>query len=292
MAFAILMAAVPVSASASSSQALVLTVYSDGYVWVSQTLPVDHSAVSVQVPLVAATVSDLVATDQNGSPLSYGFGSGGRNVTVYTLGATEVALTYDTDNLTSKSGTVWGLGFAALYNSTVILPDRSTLVSVSGTPYTINETGGTPELTLPPGPWTIDYGVPFSVGPPVTTSSSSSTTGSSAPATQNLLASPEAVVGFALVTATIASGLFYLWWRRRRATPAAGELRPDDARVLDFIREKGGKVLEPEIRMKFALPKTSAWRQIKRLQRLGYVRVAKVGSQNQIELLKETGPDG
>jgi len=65
------------------------------------------------------------------------------------------------------------------------------------------------------------------------------------------------------------------------------ELRPDDVKVIEFISEKGGKVLEPEIRMRFALPKTSAWRQIKRLERLGYVKVTKIGSQNQIELLKK-----
>jgi uncharacterized membrane protein len=65
------------------------------------------------------------------------------------------------------------------------------------------------------------------------------------------------------------------------------DLRPDDVQVINFIQEKGGKVLEPEIRMRFALPKTSAWRQIKRLERLGYVKVTKIGSQNQIELLKK-----
>ena len=289
MTLAILMAAAPVSAA--SDQSLVMTVYSNGYVWISQTIPVDHSSVSVQIPLVAATVSDLVATDQNGSPLSYSFVSGGRNVTIYNLGATEVALTYDTDNLTSKSGTVWSFGFAVLYNSTVVLPDHSTLVSVSGTPYTINETDGTPELTLAPGVWTIDYGVPFSVSS-VTTGTSASSTGSSfTSGAQGSLVSPDEVVGLALATAAIVSGLFYFWWKRRQKATSVGELRPDDIRVLDFIREKGGRVIEPEVRMKFALPKTSAWRQIKRLERLGYVKVAKIGSQNQIELLKERNLD-
>ncbi|HKT22563.1 MAG TPA: hypothetical protein VJR06_08150, partial [Nitrososphaerales archaeon] len=80
--------------------------------------------------------------------------------------------------------------------------------------------------------------------------------------------------------------------RRRRAIPNKGDLRPDDVQVLGYIREKGGKVLEPEIRTRFALPKTSAWRQIKRLERMGYVRVTKVGSQNQIELLKDRNVEG
>jgi uncharacterized membrane protein len=85
----------------------------------------------------------------------------------------------------------------------------------------------------------------------------------------------------------VAGGVI-LWLRRGRSLgPASNELRPDDLKVLDFINERGGRVLEPEVRMKFALPKTTAWRQIKRLERLGYVRVTKVGSQNQIEILRE-----
>jgi uncharacterized membrane protein len=83
-------------------------------------------------------------------------------------------------------------------------------------------------------------------------------------------------------------GLLLVRWRRGRVDlgPGGKDLRPDDLQVISFIQEKGGKVLEPEIRTRFALPKTSAWRQIKRLERLGYVKVTKIGSQNQIELLK------
>ncbi len=117
-----------------------------------------------------------MATDQNGSPLSYSFSSGGSNVTVYTLGATEVTLRYDTDNLTAKAGTVWSLAFDSGYNSTVIVPQLSTLVSVSGTPYTINQTDDSPELTLSVGRWNVTYGVPFTVGSNTTTVTSSGMT--------------------------------------------------------------------------------------------------------------------
>ena len=279
----ILLVLAPAS-SALTNQALTLTVYSDGYVSVSQIVSVGRNTASFQVPLVSSTVSDLVATDQNGSPLSYSFSSGGRNITIYTLGATEVILRYDTDNLTTKAGTVWSLAFTPQYNSTVILPQLSTLISVSGTPYTINQTDAYTELTLSPGPWTIKYGVPFTSGSITTVPPTGSTTQGSQGAPSSTLT--EAVAG--IIAAVLAAGAIYFrWWMRRRLGPVSGDLRPDDLQVLDFIREKGGKVLEPEIRIKFALPKTSAWRQIKRLERLGYVKVTKIGSQNQIELMKE-----
>ncbi len=278
-------------AFAYASRSLTLRTYSDGYVNVAQTISVDPKATSVQVPLLSQMVSGLVATDQNGSPLSYGPSPSGVNLTVYTLGATEVTLRYDTDTLTAKNGTVWTLVFTTRYNSIVVLPQSATLVSVSGTPFSINGTNGSEELSLAPGTWKISYGIPFGAGPTTTTTT---TTGGGASTTGGGI-NPSGAGGYSQlllevlggVAAAVAAGLGLWWWRRRRLGPISGDLRPDDLQVLNFINEKGGKVLEPEIRMKFALPKTSAWRQIKRLERLGYVKVTKIGSQNQIEILRQ-----
>ena len=274
--------------TAAGGGSLELTVYSDGYVYVGQTLPVSTKATSVQVPLLSGVVSNLVATDQQGSPLSYSFNSGGTNITVYTLGASSVTLRYETDSLTIKNGTVWTLAFAASYNSTVILPQFSTLLSVSGTPYSINETSMSPEAVLSPGPWRIRYGVSLESATSGSSTGTQSTSGTGTrggpPGTS--IIQPWELALVAVVAAAL-GGLSFVWRRGRGRGVSGQDLRPDDVQVLNFIREKGGRVLEPEIRMKFALPKTSAWRQIKRLERLGYVRVTKIGSQNQIEILKE-----
>jgi len=265
---------------ATAGESLTLRVYSDGYVNVTQVVTSSSKATTVVLPLLSSVVSNLVATDQNGSPLSYGFPSGGSNVTVYTLGATMLTLRYDTNGLTSKNGTVWTLAFATPYNSTVVLPQLSTLSSVSGSPTSINETNQSPVLTLERGTWRISYGV--SLGSATSTSTGGGTPGGSAGSYLALLGELGAIL-----LAVAAGGLSFRWWRRRGLGPISGELRPDDVQVLNFIQEKGGKVLEPEIRTRFALPKTSAWRQIKRLERLGYVKVTKTGSQNQIEILRQ-----
>lgn len=272
---------------AAGGGSLRLTVYADGYVFVTQVLPAGSKATSLQVPLLSGVVSDLVATGQNGSPLSYSFNSGGTNVTVYTLGATSVTVSYDTDTLTAKNGTVWTLAFTAKYNSTVALPQFSTLLSASGTPYSINETGRSPEATLSPGSWRISYGVPLGNATSVSSTVSQSETGTLGQPGQPSPQTWEA--GAIVIGAAVAGGLSFLWWRGRGTGTVGEDLRPDDVQVLNFIKEKGGRVLEPEIRMRFALPKTSAWRQIKRLERMGYVRVTKIGSQNQIEVLRERG---
>ena len=193
-----------------------------------------------------------------------------------------MSLNYDTNALTAKNGSVWTLKFTTTYNSTVTFPQFSTLLAASGTPYStpysINDTNSTPELYVAPGTWTVSYAVPLGS---ITTSTESPQEGGVPGLT--LVQSEELALA---AVAVAGAGFYFLWWRRRRLGPVSRDLRPDDVQVLNFIQEKGGKALELEIRTRFALPKTSAWRQIKRLERLGYVKVTKVGSQNQIEIQK------
>jgi uncharacterized membrane protein len=274
-----------VAATVFSNETLSIRAYSDGATFVTQRLAVGSNATTIEVPLLSSVLSGVVATDQNGSPLS--FKISGSNITVYTLGATAVTLQYGTTNLTGKAGTVWTLAFTTYYNSTVILPANSTLLQVSGTPYSIGLENGSPVATIGPGTWRMSYGV--SIGP-IGSRGTNSTTTSSGGGLGGLFQAgdwrtPALVLAAVLVLAGV---LLFRWWKRRVDTgELASELRPDDVAVLNFIQEKGGKVLEPEIRTRFALPKTSAWRQVKRLERMGYVRVTRIGSQNQIEYLKK-----
>jgi uncharacterized membrane protein len=51
-----------------------------------------------------------------------------------------------------------------------------------------------------------------------------------------------------------------------------------------LLRSKGGRALEAEIREALGLPKTTAWRLVRRLEKKGLVVVRKVGSQNVVEI--------
>ncbi|MDG6998505.1 MAG: hypothetical protein JRN15_05250 [Nitrososphaerota archaeon] len=306
----LLLLVVPFKASASSaSNSFNIRVYSDGSTSILQSLTVNSSTVSITVPLLTPVITDVLVTDQNGSPLSFQISSA--NITVYTIGATEANIRYTTDALTSKQGSVWTLTFATSYNLTLTLPQNSTLSSVSNTPISISVANGFPVVAVSPGNWTIKYGVPLqavSTTNNISVSSSSTLNGqsssnqqtgtqtqttvsksssSSTPRSSNSLSLE---YGLAVVVAALLSTggyVFFKWRSTASKNVGETELRPDDSQVLDFISEKGGKVFEQEIRSKFTLPKTSTWRQIKRLERLGYVRVVKIGSQNQIELLKK-----
>jgi uncharacterized membrane protein len=65
------------------------------------------------------------------------------------------------------------------------------------------------------------------------------------------------------------------------------ELRLDDREVLKFLSENEGEAFAYDIRERFDLPRTSAWRMIKRLQRYDIVSERKVGGQSFISI-KET----
>lgn len=87
--------------------------------------------------------------------------------------------------------------------------------------------------------------------------------------------------------------------RRREAEPAAEpktkvdlqaifdgnpSLRMDDREVLRFIAGSGGEAFANEIRERFDLPRTSAWRMFRRLIAMGIVEERKIGGQSLIRI--------
>ena len=62
------------------------------------------------------------------------------------------------------------------------------------------------------------------------------------------------------------------------------ELRFEDREVIRFLAESGGEAFASEIRERFDMPRTSAWRLIRRLERMGLIEVRKVGGQSLVRL--------
>ena len=71
-------------------------------------------------------------------------------------------------------------------------------------------------------------------------------------------------------------------------------LRLDDREVLKFLAEAGGEAFATEIRERFGIPRTSAWRMIRRLQREDIVEVRDVGGQSLVRISQRyrVGGDG
>jgi len=64
------------------------------------------------------------------------------------------------------------------------------------------------------------------------------------------------------------------------------DLRMDDREAIRFIAECGGEAFAFEIRERFDIPRSSAWRMIRRLVGMEVVEEVKVGNQSLIKIRK------
>ena len=62
------------------------------------------------------------------------------------------------------------------------------------------------------------------------------------------------------------------------------ELRMDDREVLKYLAENDGEAFAFDIRDRFDIPRTSAWRMIQRLQRYEVVDERKIGGQSLVSI--------
>ena len=134
-----------------------LRIYRDGLVRVTQTLTVNDTLAAATLPLLSSSADNFIVLDENQTVLDYELE--GSNLTVLTLGATEISVQYDTHSLTNKVGEVWTLIVDTPYNITVQLPEQSTVVYLSETPTSIDMENSM--LTLFPSHWEISYVVPL-----------------------------------------------------------------------------------------------------------------------------------
>ena len=136
-----------------------LQIYRDGLVRVTQTLNVNETFPAVTLPLLSSSVDNFIVLDENQTVLDYEID--GINITVFTLGTTNVSLQYDTDSLTTKDFDIWSLIVDTPYNLTVLLPDESTVIDLSGVPDSIDTEGDKITLSLFPSQWEISYVFPL-----------------------------------------------------------------------------------------------------------------------------------
>ena len=239
-------------------------IYRDGVAHVKVVASVDASEPSVTLKLFSSSPYNVLALDEVNAPLSYDVS--GLNITVYTLGASKLTLEYDTDALTSKSAGVWTVSFTTPYQLSLIMPEGAVILYFNAPPASIENAAGKLTFTLPPGTWEISYTLE---APPAT------------PPQPPPKPFPIHLVLAVLGAAAAAIAALVLFRRRKRLEA----LRREEAEVIRFLKERGGKALEAELREAFPnIPKTSMWRLVKRLEKRGILTVKKVGMQNVVQL--------
>ena len=136
-----------------------LTVYRDGLVHLTQTIVVNETDPTITLPLFSSSINNLIVLDENQTVLDYRRDDS--NLTIFTLGTKNVSLEYDTSSLTNKEAEVWTLVIDNPYNSTVYLPEKSTIVYLSEMPTSIDTDGARIMLSLFSNHWEISYVFPL-----------------------------------------------------------------------------------------------------------------------------------
>ena len=277
--FLVYSAAVQSTVSISSTN---LIVYRDGLVHVEQKLVVDELSPQAELTLLSDKVENLLVIDDN--QLAVDYQSTDKNLLIYSLGATQLEVTYDVNTLTSKENEVWTLLLEAPYSLDVSFPVNTTIVYLSSTPNKI-DTASPLSLSLGSGEWEISYVLQLLSG------DEDNLSPTDFPQDSGMIPITYLIVLIAILIAVII-GAFLMLNRKRKpnikkALNANPQLMREDKAVLEFLAEKGGKAFEAEIRERFPeMPRTSLWRLIKRLEKLEVVEVKKIGLENQVILKK------
>jgi len=261
-----------------TTQTTTIKVYRDGLTHITQTLTVDELQSAVSIPLLSTSVENLIALDENNITVDYVLNS--TTLTVFSLGAKQIVIEYDTAVLTNKQAEVWTIQLNNPYDVKLILPFNSTIVYLNQVPTLIDTTNDELALSIGPNQWEISYIVPLQ--------DNSQDDGSSiAPFPIGYLIVAAVIVAIAIVIVA------WLLMRKRKINikktlSKNPTLSKEDKVVIEFLAEKDGKAFEAEIRQRFPdMPRTSLWRLVRRLESLEIVEIKRIGLENQVILIKK-----
>ena len=277
--------------SYASPSSLDMTIYRDGLVHVLVVFDVDPLEPTFPLELFGPSVDNFVATDNEGRLLSSDIAHG--MVLLDTFESDVVMVNYDTHDLVSKEGRVWTFSLNAPLNYTLLMPNDAVIVGMDAVPHSFALADQKAYLEMPPGVANINY-ILSSVGPaPIQT----------APVEQENDNIYLMLVGIPAVTA--AAGIILALRNRSRQPQTAvttieppmeakpntedifsriPNIRKEDMSIVRYIVENGGERLESELRKEFLQPRTTMWRAVKRLERMGIVIVEKKGAQNMVKI--------
>jgi uncharacterized membrane protein len=262
-----------------TGQVTQVKVYSDGLAHITQTLIIDELKTDVTVSLISASVENLIVLDANKLAVDYELADS--ILKVFSLGATQITIEYDTTSLTNKQAEVWTLILNNPYNLTVSLPRNSTIVYLNQVPTVIDTSTNQLSLVLPSNHWEISYTIPLQQDDDSQSTDYSTIT----------LPLQYVIIIIAIVIVIVAVALFIIT-KKRKINPKKTinrnpHLSKEDKAVIEFLAEKDGKAFEAEIRQRFPeMPRTSLWRLIKRLEKSEIIEVERIGLENQVKLKK------
>ena len=285
---------IPLQTSFATTRTLDLIINTDGSTHISSQIDVDSS--NYELSLFGPSIDNFVAIGSDGTTLS------GQVIEdkamIQTDDYSSITVNYDIHDLISKEGRVWTFSFDSPTSYSLLMPENSVIVGMNILPENMEQLDSQIRLEIPTGPAQIDYIFSTPVDVPTTPSESSFD-----PVTLGMIVGPiaaAAIAGFIvakkrqskpqLQTQVIQTETIQTPKSTTDAlTPDAifnlrPDMREDDKEIVKFISENGGEVFESELRKKFLQPRTTMWRAVKRLERLGVVEIYKKDLLNMVKL--------
>ena len=285
---------IPLQTSFATTRTLDLIINTDGSTHISSQIDVDSS--NFELSLFGPSIDNFVAIGSDGTTLS------GQVIEdkamIQTDDYSSITVNYDIHDLISKEGRVWTFSFDSPTSYSLLMPENSVIVGMNILPENMEQLDSQIRLEIPTGPAQIDYIFSTPVDVPTTPSESSFD-----PVTLGMIVGPIAAAAIAgvivakkrqskpqLQTTVIQTETIQTPKSTTDAlTPDAifnlrPDMREDDKEIVRFISENGGEVFESELRKKFLQPRTTMWRAVKRLERLGVVEIYKKDLLNMVKL--------
>lgn len=281
---------IPLQTSFATTRTLDLIINTDGSTHISSQIDVDSS--NYELSLFGPSIDNFVAVGSDGTTLS------GKVIDdkamIQTGDYSSITVNYDIHDLISKEGRIWTFSFDSPTDYSLLMPENSVIVGMNFLPENMEQLDSQIRLDISTGPAQIDYIFSAPVDVPATSSEFSFDS-----VTVGLIVGPIAAAAIASIIIT----------KKRQSKPqlqtetiqpapkqtpdslspdAIFDLRPDmredDKEIVRFISENGGEVFESELRKKFLQPRTTMWRAVKRLERLGVVEIYKKDLLNMVKL--------
>lgn len=280
---------IPLQTSFATTRTLDLIINTDGSTHISSQIDVDSS--NFELSLFGSSIDNFVALGEDGTTLSEDIFED--KAMIQTDDNSSITVNYDVHDLISKEGRIWTFSFDSPINYSLLMPENSVIVGMSILPENMEQLDDQIKLDIPLGPAQIDYIFSTPVDTPVPTSESSLDS-----VTIGLIVGP-------IAAAAIASVLVA---KKRQSKPQLKteviqttrptldslnpdtifnlrpDMREDDKEIVRFISQNGGEVFESDLRKKFLQPRTTMWRAVKRLERLGVVEIYKKDLLNMVKL--------
>ena len=288
----------PFQSSFSSTKTLELTMYSDGSTHISSQIQVDSFSPDYEIDLFGPSVDNFVAVGENGFLLTSEIID--NKAIVDTFGSSSVTIDYDIHDLISKEGRIWTFSFDSPSDYSLLMPSNSIIVGMSTIPKNMEITDEQTLLELSSGETEINYilGTPQTPVEPSTPTKPTPTEDYTIPIIIGGIAA--AGIGGASImikknktkSSSIQTEIKEEKPKNEPIDPQrifdyVPDMREDDKKIVRFISENGGQVFESELRKKFLQPRTTMWRAVKRLERLGVIEINKKDLQNLVILKKD-----